>query len=80
MVNGTTTTGPEISALLTLPGDRMSLIVVGALVRCPAHPEWGVGQIQSVIGPKVTVTFEHAGKRVFLDAGEALELVEPERY
>ena len=28
----------------------------------PHQPEWGMGQVQSVVGPRVTVTFEHAGK------------------
>jgi len=34
----------------------------GKLVRHPARPDWGVGQVQSVIGQRVTVNFEHAGK------------------
>lgn len=38
---------------------------VGALVRCPARPDWGVGQIQSVVGERVTVMFEEGGKIVF---------------
>jgi len=32
-------------------------------VRHPAEPDWGVGQVQSVIGDRITVNFEHAGKR-----------------
>ncbi|MBC7431183.1 MAG: DUF3553 domain-containing protein [Rubritepida sp.] len=28
----------------------------------PARPEWGVGQVQSVLGSRVTVNFENAGK------------------
>jgi hypothetical protein len=32
------------------------------LVRNPACPEWGIGQVQSVAGNRVTVGFEHAGK------------------
>jgi hypothetical protein len=35
----------------------------GVLVRHPAEPEWGLGQVQSVVGRKVTVNFEHAGKQ-----------------
>lgn len=38
----------------------------GMLVRHPDNPEWGVGQVQSNIGGKTTVNFEHAGKRVIL--------------
>jgi len=36
----------------------------GVLVRHPAQPDWGVGQVQSVAGRKVTVNFENAGKQV----------------
>lgn len=36
----------------------------GALVRHPAEPDWGLGQVQSVAGRRVTVNFEHAGKQV----------------
>ena len=31
-------------------------------VRLPAQPDWGEGQVQSVVGERVTVSFEHAGK------------------
>lgn len=44
-----------------------SFLEPGQLVEHPDHPEWGVGQVQSAIGPRVTVNFEHAGK-VVLDA------------
>ena len=36
----------------------------GDYVINPANKEWGVGQIQSIIGNKVTVNFENYGKRV----------------
>ncbi len=36
----------------------------GSLVRHPARPDWGLGQVQSVIGKRITVNFEHAGKVV----------------
>ncbi len=39
----------------------------GMHVRHPAQPDWGEGQVQSVIGHRVTVNFEHAGK-VMIDA------------
>jgi FKBP-type peptidyl-prolyl cis-trans isomerase 2 len=39
-------------------------LVPGMRVRHPGEPDWGVGQVQSVIGPRVTVNFEHAGKRL----------------
>ncbi|EAP80760.1 hypothetical protein NAS141_05463 [Sulfitobacter sp. NAS-14.1] len=34
------------------------------LVRHPAHPDWGVGQVQSNISGKVTVNFRSEGKIV----------------
>ena len=36
----------------------------GTFVRHPQHPEWGLGQVQSAIGPRVTANFEHAGKKL----------------
>lgn len=36
----------------------------GALVRHPQLDDWGIGQVQSVAGRKVTVNFENAGKQV----------------
>ena len=36
----------------------------GDYVINPANKSWGVGQIQSIIGNKVTVNFENYGKRV----------------
>lgn len=36
----------------------------GVLVRHPGQPDWGLGQVQSVAGPKITVNFEEAGKQV----------------
>lgn len=34
----------------------------GALVLHPSERDWGVGQVQSVVGHRVTVNFEHRGK------------------
>ena len=45
----------------------------GALVRHPVRADWGLGQVQSVAGRKVTVNFENAGKQV-IDA-EVVSLV-----
>jgi|TARA_B110001452_G_scaffold215764_1_gene187006 hypothetical protein len=36
----------------------------GDYVINPANKSWGIGQIQSIIGNKVTVNFENFGKRV----------------
>ena len=33
-------------------------LVPGALVRHPDRPDWGLGQVQSVDGARVTVNFE----------------------
>ena len=41
-----------------------SEFVPGDLVRHPDQPEWGTGQVQSVIDDRITVNFEHAGKRL----------------
>jgi hypothetical protein len=38
------------------------LIEPGQWVRHPGRPDWGVGQVQSAVGERVTVNFEHAGK------------------
>jgi FKBP-type peptidyl-prolyl cis-trans isomerase 2 len=47
----------------------------GALVRHPSQADWGLGQVQSVAGRKVTVNFEHAGKQVIDAAVVRLEFV-----
>ncbi|MGE0116954.1 MAG: DUF3553 domain-containing protein [Dongiaceae bacterium] len=39
-----------------------STLVPGLLVRHPERPDWGLGQVQSVVGSRVTVNFENAGK------------------
>lgn len=39
-------------------------IVPGAMVRHPNQPDWGLGQVQSVIGNRVTVNFQDAGKKL----------------
>ncbi len=36
----------------------------GDYVTNPANKDWGIGQVQSIIGCKVTVNFENCGKRV----------------
>jgi transcription elongation factor GreA-like protein len=50
----------------------------GQRVRHPARPDWGVGQVQSVIGNRVTVNFENAGKVLVNIAVVDLEPVEDE--
>ncbi|GLS88653.1 DUF3553 domain-containing protein [Cypionkella aquatica] len=41
-----------------------ALLEPGMMVRHPQCPDWGLGQVQSSIGNRVTVNFEHAGKVV----------------
>jgi hypothetical protein len=52
------------------PGN--ALLAPGDFVRHPQRPDWGLGQIQSMIGQRITVTFENAGK-VVID-GNVVEL------
>jgi hypothetical protein len=40
------------------------LLEPGMLVHHPDRPDWGLGQVQSAIGDRVTVNFEHTGKVV----------------
>ena len=39
-------------------------IAPGAFVRHPTQSDWGLGQVQSVDGTRITVNFENAGKKV----------------
>jgi hypothetical protein len=50
-----------------------AMLEPGMLVRHPGAPDWGVGQVQSNIGGRITVNFEHAGKVVI--EGSRVELV-----
>ena len=50
----------------------------GDYVRNPAHEEWGLGQVQSIIGNKVTVNFENNGKKVINIENIKLEKVNNE--
>lgn len=45
----------------------------GQYVRHPDKPDWGLGQVQSVIDDKITVNFEEAGKVVII--GHRVELL-----
>ncbi len=45
------------------------------LVRHPERPDWGLGQVQSVIDARVTVNFEEVGKIVLDSRVVALEWV-----
>ena len=47
----------------------------GDIVINPSNKDWGIGQIQSIIGGKITVNFENAGKKVINSKMVILEKV-----
>jgi hypothetical protein len=49
----------------------------GDFVRHPDRPDWGLGQIQSIIGHRITVNFEHAGKLLIDSRVVDLQPAEP---
>ncbi len=57
----------------------MTLLQPGQRVRHPGRPDWGLGQVQSVVGDRVTVNFEHAGKLLINAAVVTLEVVDDPR-
>lgn len=44
--------------------DINAILAPGMLVEHPDRPEWGTGQVQSVVGGRITVNFRDAGKVV----------------
>jgi len=52
--------------------DLNDFLEPGMLVRHPDRPDWGIGQVQSRIGGRITVNFPEAGKVVFDGARIAL--------
>lgn len=48
----------------------------GALVRHRERPDWGLGQVQSCVGHRVTVDFENAGKQALDTRVVRLDVVE----
>ncbi len=48
----------------------------GQIVRHPGRPDWGTGQVQSVVGDRVTVNFEHAGKLLINTGATALDVLD----
>jgi hypothetical protein len=56
----------------------MAPLFPGTRVRHPDRPEWGIGQVQSVIGTRITVNFENAGKRLILGDQIGLVAIEEE--
>ena len=53
---------------------------VGAIVRLQSEPDWGIGQIQSIVGQRITVNFEHRGKIVLIGDDFPLELISSDTF
>jgi transcription elongation factor GreA-like protein len=53
-------------------------ITPGSLVRHPTETEWGIGQVQTVAGNRITVNFENAGKQVINAALIELIMIDPD--
>ena len=53
-----------------------AMLEPGQWVRHPTQPDWGNGQVQSVVGKRVTVNFENAGKMLINTGAIALEIVD----
>jgi len=54
----------------------MQDLAPGVLVENLDAPDWGVGQVQSVIGTRVTVNFENAGKQLIDIANATLRPID----
>lgn len=52
--------------------DLNAILAPGMYVKHPDHPDWGIGQVQSNIGGKITVNFRDQGKLVIDGARIAL--------
>lgn len=52
-----------------------ALLEPGMLVSHPAQPDWGIGQVQSNIGGRITVNFREQGKVVIDGARVTLDIV-----
>lgn len=55
-------------------------LVPGVLVRHPTEVDWGIGQVQSVIGNRITVNFENAGKMLINGERISLDVVGADRF
>lgn len=53
-------------------------LVPGTLVSHPDRPDWGIGQVQSATGTRITVNFEHAGKVLINSARVGLTVIDKE--
>jgi hypothetical protein len=50
-----------------------AMLEPGMLVRHPERPDWGIGQVQSNIGGRITVNFREEGK-VVIDGARVILL------
>ena len=51
----------------------------GDFVSHPTESSWGIGQVQSIIRNRVTVNFQHSGKKVINSDNIRLEKVNDEQ-
>lgn len=65
-----------MSGAAASPPNRANWLEPGQWVRHPTRPDWGDGQVQSVVGARVTVNFANAGKVLVNTSVIALEIVE----
>lgn len=56
--------------------DLNTFLEPGMLVRHPGQPGWGIGQVQSNIGGRLTVNFPEEGKLVIDSTRVMLQLVQ----
>ncbi|MCU0907337.1 MAG: DUF3553 domain-containing protein [Rhodobacteraceae bacterium] len=52
-----------------------AILTPGMFVRHPGRPDWGLGQVQSNVGDRITVNFQNEGKVVIDGARVALDPV-----
>jgi hypothetical protein len=58
-----------------MEGKMNSVLEPGMIVRHPQCPDWGLGQVQSRVGDRITVNFEHRGKVVVNGQVIGLEVI-----
>ena len=54
---------------------QQSIFEPGMIVKHPQKEDWGLGQVQSAVGGKVTVNFQNAGKVVIEENKVSLTVV-----
>ena len=63
---------PLKAALMNDFDDVNAFLEPGMIVRHPSQPDWGMGQVQSVIDGRITVNFREQGKVVIVGSQIAL--------